>query len=50
MRQYTNLAWPDAPYRTQRQLDRRPGPLLAAFAAWPPITGGRLAAVANHPR
>jgi len=28
---YTNLAWPDDPYRTGQQLYRRPAPRLAAF-------------------
>jgi hypothetical protein len=32
MRTYTNLAWPDDPYRASQQLYRRPGPMLAAFA------------------
>jgi hypothetical protein len=35
MRTYTNLAWPDDPYRASQQLYRRPGPMLAAFAALP---------------
>lgn len=30
---YTNLAWPDDPYRTGQQLYRRPMPRLAAFTA-----------------
>jgi hypothetical protein len=38
MRTYTNLAWPDDPYRTGQQLYRRPVPRLAAF------TSGRAAA------
>ena len=33
MRTYTNLTWPDDPYRTGQQLYRRPVPELAAFAA-----------------
>jgi len=28
---YTNMAWPDDPYRTGQQLYRRPAPRLAAF-------------------
>jgi len=35
MRSYTNLAWPDDPYRASQQLYRRPGPMLAAFAVLP---------------
>ena len=30
---YTNVAWPDDPYRTGQQLYPRPAPRLAAFAA-----------------
>lgn len=29
---YTNLTWPDDPYRTAQQLYRKPAPRLAAFA------------------
>ncbi len=36
MRSYTNLAWPDDPYRASQQLYRRPAPMLAAFAVVPP--------------
>ena len=36
MRTYTNLAWPDDPYRASQQLYRRPSPMLAAFAVVPP--------------
>jgi hypothetical protein len=36
MKVYTNLVWPDDPYRTGQQLYPRPGPRLAAFAAGPP--------------
>jgi hypothetical protein len=36
MRTYTNLAWPDDPYRASQQLYRRPSPLLAAFTILPP--------------
>jgi hypothetical protein len=32
MRTFTNLAWPDDPYRASQQLYRRPSPMLAAFA------------------
>lgn len=32
MRTYTNLAWPDDPYRTSQQLYRRPSPILASIA------------------
>jgi hypothetical protein len=32
MRTWTNMAWPDDPYRTSQQLYRRPAPKLAAFA------------------
>jgi hypothetical protein len=35
MRTYTNMAWPDDPYRASQQLYRRPSPLLAAFAVMP---------------
>ena len=35
MRTYTNLAWPDDPYRASQRLYRRPGPMLAAFAVLP---------------
>jgi hypothetical protein len=31
MQTYTNMAWPDDPYRTGQQLYRRPAPRLAAF-------------------
>ena len=31
MRTYTNMTWPDDPYRTGQQLYRRPAPRLAAF-------------------
>jgi hypothetical protein len=33
---WTNMAWPDDPYRTGQQLFRRPSPMLAAFAVLPP--------------
>jgi hypothetical protein len=45
MRTWTNLAWPDDPYRTGQQLYRRPAPRLAAFATWPAFAGGQPAAV-----
>jgi hypothetical protein len=32
MRTYTNMTWPDDPYRTGQQLYRRPAPRLAAFS------------------
>jgi len=41
MRTWTNLAWPDDPYRTGQQLYRRPVARLAAFTAWPSLIGGR---------
>lgn len=42
MRTYTNMTWPDDPYRTGQQLYRRPFPRLAAFAAGRTPAGGRL--------
>jgi hypothetical protein len=36
MRTYTNLAWPDDPYRASQQPYARPSPMLAAFAVVPP--------------
>ena len=44
MRTYTNMAWPDDPYRTGQQLYRRPAPRLAAFATGPPPARGSQAA------
>src|SRR5512142_2188173 len=41
MRTWTNLAWPDDPYRTGQQLYRRPAPRLAAFTTWPAVAGGQ---------
>src|SRR5262245_44563934 len=41
MRTYTNLTWPDDPYRTGQQLYRRPVPRLAAFTAERTTMGGR---------
>jgi hypothetical protein len=41
MQTWTNLAWPDAPYRTGQQLYRRPAPRLAAFTTWPAATSDR---------
>jgi hypothetical protein len=38
---WTNLPWPDDPYRTGQQLYRRPAARLAAFTAWPAVAGGR---------
>jgi hypothetical protein len=38
---WTNLAWPDDPYRTGQQLYRRPAPRLAAFTTWPDATSGQ---------
>jgi hypothetical protein len=46
MRTYTNLTWPDDPYRTGQQLYRRPVPRLAAFATDQAAAGGRLAPAA----
>ena len=40
MRTWTNLAWPDDPYRTGQQLYRRPAPRLAAFTVWLTMAGG----------
>ncbi len=36
MRTYTNMAWPDDPYRTGQQVYPRPAPRLASFATGPP--------------
>ena len=41
MRTWTNLAWPDDPYRTGQQLYRRPAQRLAAFTTWPAVAGGQ---------
>jgi hypothetical protein len=41
MRTWTNLTWPDDPYRTGQQLYRRPAPRLAAFTTWPSLTSGQ---------
>jgi hypothetical protein len=46
MRTYTNMTWPDDPYRTGQQLFRRPVPRLAAFTAQPTAAGGRPVPVA----
>lgn len=46
MRTYTNLTWPDDPYRTGQQLYRRPVPRLAAFTTGQAAGGGRLAPAA----
>lgn len=40
MQTWTNLAWPDDPYRTGQQLYRKPPPRLAAFTTWPAVIGG----------
>lgn len=39
MQTWTNLAWPDDPYRIGQQLYRKPPPRLAAFTTWPAVTG-----------
>jgi hypothetical protein len=39
IRTWTNLAWPDDPYRTGQQLYRRPVPRLAAFTTAPAAAG-----------
>jgi hypothetical protein len=44
MHVYTNMAWPDDPYRTGQQLYPRPAPRLASFATGPPPARGRHAA------
>ena len=44
MRTYTNMAWPDDPYRTGQQLYPRPAPRLASFATRPPPAHGAQAA------
>jgi hypothetical protein len=41
MQTWTNLPWPDDPYRTGQQLYRRPAARLAAFTAWTAVAGGR---------
>ena len=41
MRTWTNLAWPDDPYRTGQQLYRKPAGRLAAFTTWPAVIGGQ---------
>jgi hypothetical protein len=41
MQTWTNLAWPDDPYRTGQQLYRKPGGRLAAFTTWPAVIGGQ---------
>jgi hypothetical protein len=45
MRTWTNLTWPDDPYRTGQQLYRRPAPRLAAFTTWPALAGDQLVPV-----
>ena len=53
MHVYTNLAWPDDPYRAGQQLYPRPSPMLAAFAVMPPgrhaLTAPAAVAVAYLP-
>ncbi len=44
MRTYTNMAWPDDPYRTGQQLYPRPVPRLASFATGTPAAHGGQAA------
>jgi hypothetical protein len=46
MRSYTNMTWPDDPYRAGQQLYRRPAPRLAAFAVEQAAAGGRPASAA----
>jgi hypothetical protein len=46
MRTYTNMTWPDDPYRTGQQLYRRPVPRLAAFTAQRAAAGGRAVSAA----
>ncbi len=41
MRTYTNLAWPEDPYRTGQQLYRRPTSMLTAFTIAAPARGSR---------
>jgi hypothetical protein len=41
MQTYTNLAWPEDPYRTGQLLYARPAPLLTAFTAGPPAGPAR---------
>jgi hypothetical protein len=53
MQTYTNLTWPDDPYRASQQLYRRPSPLLAAFAVIPagrcPMTAPAAVAIVYLP-
>lgn len=53
MQTYTNLTWPDDPYRASQQLYQRPSPLLAAFAVVPasrcPMTAPAAVAIAYLP-
>jgi hypothetical protein len=42
MRTWTNLTWPDDPYRTGQQLYRRAGGRLAAFTTWPAVADGQV--------
>jgi hypothetical protein len=43
IRTWTNLTWPDDPYRTGQQLYRRPAPRLAAFTTASAADGSRRA-------
>jgi hypothetical protein len=45
MRTWTNLTWPDDPYRTGQQLYPRPAQRLAAFTTWPAVPGGQPASM-----
>jgi hypothetical protein len=47
MRSWSNMTWPDDPYRTGQQLYRRPAPRLAAFTTWPAPASGRSAPAAT---
>jgi hypothetical protein len=46
MKTYTNLTWPDDPYRTGQQLYRKPLPRLASFTVLPHAGQGGLTAAA----
>jgi hypothetical protein len=47
MQTWTNLAWPDDPYRTGQQLYRKPAPRLAAFTTWPTRAGDQAVAATS---
>ncbi|HEV2378077.1 MAG TPA: hypothetical protein VGS19_38675 [Streptosporangiaceae bacterium] len=49
MRTYTNLAWPQDPYRTGQQLYRSPAPRLAAFTVGCGSGGSHSAAIVYLP-